>query len=54
MSVSLRIIDKWELPLACLQLEELDKMADFYSKLYKQEEPKVEEVTPWYKTFSKE
>ena len=36
---SLRITDKWKLPLTQMQLDELDKMVDFYSRIYKQEKP---------------
>jgi hypothetical protein len=38
MNKSLRITDKWKLPLTRLQLEELDNMVDFYSKAYKKHE----------------
>lgn len=39
---SLKIGEKWKLPLTRLQIEELDKFVDFYTKLYRQEKPKVE------------
>ena len=35
---NLKIVDKWELPLTRMQIEELDKMVDFYSREYKQKE----------------
>ena len=31
----IRITDQWKLPLTRMQIEELDKMVDFYSKQYK-------------------
>ena len=48
---SIRITDKWKLPLTRMQIEELDKMVDFYSRIYKKGKPKVEEVKAWTVTF---
>ena len=31
----IRITDRWKLPLTRMQIEELDKMVDFYTKLYR-------------------
>lgn len=35
---NLRIADKWKLPLTRLQIEELDKMVDFYTREYRKKE----------------
>jgi hypothetical protein len=47
---SLKIGETWKLPLTRLQIEELDKMVDYYTKLYRKEKPKVE-TKAWYMHF---